>query len=93
MSEHLKRAEELRAITERHYNCAQSVFVPFAKECGLDEEEAYKVAANFGAGMKVAGTCGAITGGLMVLGMLGILQLSVNISKLSRIIMKVALIA
>ncbi|MCQ2373813.1 MAG: C-GCAxxG-C-C family protein [Phascolarctobacterium sp.] len=72
MSEHLKRAEELRAITERHYNCAQSVFVPFAKECGLDEEQAYKVAANFGAGMKVAGTCGAITGGLMVLGMLGV---------------------
>ena len=71
MSEHLKRAEELRAITEHHYNCAQSVFVPFAKECGIDEEQAYKVAANFGAGMKIAATCGAITGGLMVLGMLG----------------------
>lgn len=71
MSEHLKRAEELRAITERHYNCAQAVFVPFAKECGIDEEQAYKIAANFGAGMKVAATCGAITGGLMVLGMLG----------------------
>lgn len=71
MSEHLKKAEELRAITARHYNCTQSVFVPFAKECGLEDEQAYKVAANFGAGMKIAATCGAITGGLMVLGMLG----------------------
>lgn len=71
MSEHLKRAEELRAITERHYNCAQSVFVPFAKDCGMDEEDVYKVAVNFGAGMKTGTVCGAITGGLMALGMLG----------------------
>ncbi len=71
MSEHLQRATELRAITSRHYNCAQSVLLPFAKECGLDEEQLYKVAANFGAGMKMGATCGAITGGLMVLGLLG----------------------
>ena len=72
MSEHLKKAEELRAIVTPHYNCAQSVLVPFAAECGLTEEQAYKVGAHFGAGMKIGQTCGAITGALMVLGMLGL---------------------
>ena len=70
MSEHLKKAEELRAIVTPHYNCAQSVLVPFAKDCGLTEEQAYKVGAHFGAGMKIGQTCGAITGALMVLGLL-----------------------
>ena len=72
MSEHLKKAEELRAIVTPHYNCAQSVLVPFAKDCGLTEEQAYKVGAHFGAGMKIGQTCGAITGALMVLGLLGL---------------------
>ena len=71
MSTHLERAKELRAITERHYNCAQSVIVPFAKEAGLDEETAYQLAANFGAGMKMGSVCGAVTGALLVLGLLG----------------------
>lgn len=72
MSDFLKRAEELRAITERHYNCAQAVTVTFAKEAGMDEEAAYRVASNFGSGMKMGSVCGAVTGGLMALGMLGI---------------------
>lgn len=72
MGDYLKRAEELRAITERHYNCAQSVLVPFAKKAGIDEETAYKMAANFGAGMKMGSVCGAVTGGLMALGLLGL---------------------
>lgn len=72
MSKYYDRAVELRAIIEPHYNCAQSVFLPFAEDAGLTEEMAYKVAANFGAGMKRASVCGAITGGLMVLGLYGV---------------------
>lgn len=72
MSKILERAKELRAITERHYNCAQSVFLPFAEAKGVDSELANSFAANFGAGMKRGGTCGAITGGLMVLGLYGV---------------------
>jgi C_GCAxxG_C_C family probable redox protein len=72
MSKYLDRAKELRAITEVHYNCAQSVIVPFAQDAGITEEAAMKVAANFGAGMKMASVCGAITGGLMVLGLFGV---------------------
>ena len=71
-SVYLEEARRLRAITEKHYNCAQSVLVPFAGKCGISEEQAYKTAANFGAGMKIGSVCGAVTGALMALGLLGI---------------------
>ncbi len=72
MSRFINRAEELRRIQEKHYNCAQAVFIPFAEEKGLSADAAYGIAMNFGSGMKMAGTCGAITGGLMALGLFGI---------------------
>lgn len=67
----LERALALHHETERHYNCAQSVAVAYAAECGLSDEQAYQMAANFGAGMRHGSTCGAVTGALMVLGMMG----------------------
>ena len=72
MSPYQERAKQLREITERHYSCAQATLVPFAKEAGISEETAYQVAANFGGGMKMKSVCGAVTGGLMVLGLFGI---------------------
>lgn len=72
MSQYMDRAVELRAITERHYNCAQSVFIPFAEAQGMDHELAYRLSANFGAGLKSGATCGAVVGGLMVLGLYGV---------------------
>lgn len=72
MSKYYDKAVELRAIVTPHYNCAQSVVLPFAKDAGISEEVAYQIAANFGAGMKRASSCGAITGGLMVLGLFGV---------------------
>lgn len=72
MSKYLDRAKELRAIVTPHYNCAQSVLLPFAPDAGLTEEQAMRLSANFGAGMKRAAACGAITGGLMVLGLFGV---------------------
>ena len=71
MSKYLDRAKEVRKIEEPHYNCCQAVLVSFAKECGMSEEQAYALGAHFGSGMGRASACGAITGGLMVLGMLG----------------------
>ena len=67
----MEHAKQLRDITEKHYNCAQSVLVPFAKEMGMSEEQAYNVGAHFGAGMRHGSTCGALTGALMVLGAMG----------------------
>ena len=68
---HMEKTQALRADTNVHYNCAQAVLVPFAAEMGLSEEQAYALGAHFGAGMRHGSTCGAVTGALMVLGMLG----------------------
>ena len=67
----MEHTRALRARTDVHYNCCQSVLVPFCRSCGLSEEAAYRLGAHFGAGMKHGSTCGAVTGALMVLGMTG----------------------
>ena len=71
MSEHVKRSQELRNIAEPHHNCAQSTLMPFAAENGLAEEQAFALAACFGKGMRMGSVCGAVTGGLMALGLKG----------------------
>ena len=68
---HLEKAQELRARTDVHFNCCQSVLVAFAEEMGLTEEQAYDLGANFGSGMRCGSVCGTLTGALMVLGMRG----------------------
>ncbi len=77
MSKYLDKAKELRACTERHYNCAQGVVCCFAEDLGVPEDMAYRLAANFGGGMKMGATCGAVTGCLMTLGIAGIKDVSV----------------
>ena len=72
MSKYLDRAKELRAIVTPHYNCAQSVVMPFAEDAGLTEEQARAAFTNFGGGLKRGATCGAVCGGLAVLGLFGI---------------------
>jgi C_GCAxxG_C_C family probable redox protein len=71
MNQFLERAKALREDPNAHHNCAQAVLEAFAPECGLTQEQAAKLGAHFGSGMKIAATCGAITGALMVIGMLG----------------------
>lgn len=68
----MKESREIRNDPDRHYNCAQGVFIPFALKKGLTFEEAAGITANFGAGMRMGLTCGAITGGLMALGLYGL---------------------
>lgn len=72
MSKYLDKAKELRAIVTPHYNCGQSVVLPFAEEAGLTQAQALGICANFGGGLKRGAACGAITGGLVVLGLFGI---------------------
>ena len=61
------------AATERFlagYNCAQSVLYAYGPDFGLDEETALKGATGLGAGMGRRGeVCGALTGGILVLGL------------------------
>ncbi|HOG12571.1 MAG: C-GCAxxG-C-C family protein [Smithellaceae bacterium] len=52
------------------YNCAQSVLFSFCEELGLDADTALKISCGFGGGMGRKGeVCGAVTGGVMVLGL------------------------
>jgi C_GCAxxG_C_C family probable redox protein len=52
------------------FSCSQSVLAAFAPEFGLDVDAALRVSAAFGGGMgRTGGTCGAVTGALMVLGL------------------------
>lgn len=71
MDDIVKRSHELRDDPVHHYNCAQAVFIPFAERKGLTAEQANAIAQNFGSGMQAGLTCGAITGGLMALGLCG----------------------
>ena len=52
------------------YNCAQSVLYAYGPALGLDGETALKVATGLGAGIGRRGeVCGALTGGILVLGL------------------------
>jgi C_GCAxxG_C_C family probable redox protein len=52
------------------YNCTQSILYAFRKELDIPEEIALKISCGLGAGMARRGeVCGAVTGGILVLGM------------------------
>lgn len=66
----MNKSEEALSLFQKGFNCAQSVFCVFGKEAGLGQEECLRAAAAFGAGMARKGeTCGAVTGGLMAVGL------------------------
>ncbi len=53
------------------FSCAQAILATYGPELGMDRETALKVAGGFGGGMgRMAGTCGAVTGAFMVIGLL-----------------------
>lgn len=57
-------------LFERGYSCAQAIAIAFAPALGLEEDQAARVSTAFGAGgCGRAGTCGAISGALMVIGL------------------------
>ena len=51
-------------------HCSQAVLAAYADECGITEEEALRLGSCFGGGMRKGQVCGAVTGALMVLGLL-----------------------
>ena len=53
------------------YNCAQAVAVAFSDLTGLDEQLSARLASSFGGGMgRMREVCGAVSGMLMVAGLL-----------------------
>ena len=53
-----------------NFNCTQGVFTTYAIEHGIDEKLALRLATNFGGGARKGELCGAVSGALMVLGLL-----------------------
>jgi len=52
------------------YNCAQSIVYVFSDVFQIDKDLALKITCGFGAGMgRKEEVCGAVTGGIMVIGM------------------------
>ncbi len=63
-------AETAVSVFGKSFNCSQSVFSAFAAQFGLAGRTALKLASPFGGGVARRGEiCGAVTGGLLVLGL------------------------
>ncbi len=61
--------EEAVQLFENGYVCSQAVFAAFSEDYGLSKEQALKIGACFGSGMRKGEVCGACTGALMALGL------------------------
>ncbi len=66
----MKRAEIAVQKFLDGYNCAQAVSYSFGDDLNFDKDMILKLACGFGAGMgRKEEVCGAVSGGIMVLGM------------------------
>jgi len=61
--------EEAVYLFQNGYVCSQAVFAAFSEDYDLSKEQALKIGACFGSGMRKGEVCGACTGALMVLGL------------------------
>jgi C_GCAxxG_C_C family probable redox protein len=65
----MDNAERAVSCFKQGYNCSQAVVSVYGEQFGLSRETALKVSAGFGGGMRMAETCGAVTGAFMVIGL------------------------
>lgn len=66
-----KHALRARELFYMGYNCSQSVAGAWAEEMGSSLETVLKLASGFGGGMgRMREVCGAVSGAVMVIGML-----------------------
>lgn len=61
--------EKANDLFARKFHCSQAVFAAFSEELGVTQEQALKIGACFGSGMRKGEVCGACTGALMALGL------------------------
>ncbi len=61
--------EEIKNLFMQGIDCSQVVTGAFAEKMGMTQGQARKVSSCFGGGMMCGETCGAVTGALMVIGM------------------------
>jgi len=65
----MTRADQAASYFANNLNCAQSVFGAFCEKYGLDTKTAFRIASGFGAGLRKAEVCGAVSGAVMVIGL------------------------
>lgn len=66
----MDRVELAVSLFQKGFSCSQAVLAAYADCFGLDREVALRIAAGFGGGMgRMAGTCGAVTGAFMIIGL------------------------
>ncbi|MBE6556975.1 MAG: iron-containing alcohol dehydrogenase [Ruminococcaceae bacterium] len=71
MTVYTKRGELARSYFKEGYNCAQSVALAFADLVGLEKTTLLRLASPFGGGMgRMREVCGAVSGALMIEGLL-----------------------
>lgn len=62
-------AEQANVLHKDGCNCCQSVIMCCAEKYGLTREQAYRLGAFFGAGLRCGEVCGAVSGAVMGLGL------------------------
>ncbi len=69
MEQDREEKTEMNTKAEKALVCAQAVDCSFCEEAGVDEETMFRIAEGFGLGMGMTDMCGAMSGGLMDIGM------------------------
>lgn len=66
----MTRTERAVLCFKEGFSCSQAIFSTYGEIFGLDREMALRIAGGFGGGMgRMGGTCGAVTGAFMVIGL------------------------
>ena len=66
----METRKHLATERKKTCNCAQAVIATYADIAGIDQETAMALGSAFGSGMgNMEGTCGALTGAAIVLGL------------------------
>ena len=65
----MDKTDEAVDLFGKGYACSQAILAVYGEPLGVDRELAVRIAAGFAGGMRTGGTCGAVTGAMMVLGL------------------------
>lgn len=66
----MSRQKKALTFFQKGYNCTQSLLAVYGHGRGMKQETAFRIAGAFGGGMgKTGDVCGAVTGGLMIVGL------------------------
>ena len=67
----MSKGEIAVSIHAQGFNCAQCVLKANEEKCSIDDSTATKITEGFGGGVRCGEICGAISGGVMALGLCG----------------------